>query len=467
MLKKIFAIVLIAILFSISIKSVRAIYDPLSVPNNRFGIHIADISDIKAAADLVNSSGGDWGYVTFVITKNDKNTEKWQRIFDDMRRKHLIPIVRIATRFDGINWEKPSFGEIDGWVSFLNSLNWVVRNRYIVIANEPNHAKEWGGEINPEEYSRYLVDFSQKLKNASDEFYILPAGFDASASNSKETMEESLFLRKIAISNKDYFEAIDGWASHSYPNPAFSGSPDAFGKGTVRSYQWELSFLKGLGINKEYPVFITETGWTHNMNGSGKKLFSTDLIGTKLIKAYSNAWDDKKIVAVTPFVLNYLDAPFDIFSWKTKNGDFYSFYYDVQKIGKTQGEPIQESKGDILAAIIQPFHFARSSFSGVVVIKNLGQSIWNINDISIKDTVGARVLIFQDPLSEIEPNTVTTIKIEGAIPNEPGIQTGSLSLYYKDKQMGKTYTYQIFVITNLRMQLKTIFAKIAEILKFQ
>lgn len=54
-----------------------AVYDPLSVANNRFGIHIVNISDLEDAAKLVNSAGGDWGYVTLVITKNDRNTPKW------------------------------------------------------------------------------------------------------------------------------------------------------------------------------------------------------------------------------------------------------------------------------------------------------------------------------------------------------------------------------------------------------
>ena len=39
-------------------------YNPLAVPNNRYGIHIVDTNDIPQLPALVNSSGGDWGYVT-------------------------------------------------------------------------------------------------------------------------------------------------------------------------------------------------------------------------------------------------------------------------------------------------------------------------------------------------------------------------------------------------------------------
>ena len=34
---------------------------------NKFGIHILDPSELQQAAELVNSSGGDWGFVTIVI----------------------------------------------------------------------------------------------------------------------------------------------------------------------------------------------------------------------------------------------------------------------------------------------------------------------------------------------------------------------------------------------------------------
>ena len=36
----------------------------------------------------------------------------------------------------------------------------------MIIANEPNHSKEWGGQINPKEYASYLKLFSEKLKES-------------------------------------------------------------------------------------------------------------------------------------------------------------------------------------------------------------------------------------------------------------------------------------------------------------
>jgi len=122
--------------------------------NNKFGMSLLQPTqnDIEKTANLVNSQGGDWGYVTLVIQEDDRDRGKWQGLFDELRRHHLIPIVRIATKPEGENWRRPKPEEAGGWAQFLDSLNWVVKERYVVLFNEPNHAWEWGGEVNPEDY---------------------------------------------------------------------------------------------------------------------------------------------------------------------------------------------------------------------------------------------------------------------------------------------------------------------------
>jgi len=266
---------------------VLAITDPLSVPNNKYGIHIFNEHDLENASKLVNSTNGDWGYVTIVITESERDHDRWQKAFDQMRRLHLIPIIRIASKPNGNVWEKPKIEEINNWIAFLNSLNWVTQNRYVIIANEPNHANEWGGEINPSEYGVYLKTFAKSLKEASSDFFILPAGFDASASNVVGTMEMSRFLRQMFQADPSVFENIDGWSSHSYPNPAFSGLEGAKGKGTVDSFNWEVTTIKSYGVTKDLPIFITETGWSNKSISEaeiGKKLAYAPLNIRSLLK---------------------------------------------------------------------------------------------------------------------------------------------------------------------------------------
>lgn len=417
MIKKLLLIIFCVFFYLNQSSFAYAVENPLSVPNNSFGIHIQDENDLEDAASLVNSSGGDWGYVTIVIRKDERNTLRWQGVFDKMRRLHLIPIIRIATAPINGGWEKPNFDDIDSWVSFLNSLNWVVKNRYLVIGNEPNHAKEWGGEINPAEYASYLEIFTQKLKAFSGDFFVLPAGFDSSApTDTRKHMGEETFLAKMIEAKPNIFENVDGWASHSYPNPNFLGSSSDSGRGTIRGFEWELSHLKSLGVKKELPVFITETGWAHDVDADENLGLDAPLISERLKNAYETAWKHPQVVAVTPFILNYRDTPFDIFSWKKKGGGFYEFFDMVKKLPKVKGEPKQHVSVEIVSVIFPPLFPGDGKINGgVAYIKNNGQSVWEGDEVIKTKRKGFSVEIRPKIIySEVEPGhaTLATFSID-------------------------------------------------------
>lgn len=402
------AIIFISFLFFGPTK-VLAAENPLAVTNNQFGIHIQDENDLDKASFLVNSGGGDWGYVTLVIRQDERDQKRWQRSFDKMRRLHLIPIVRIATKQDGDNWTKPDMNDIDNWVNFLNSLNWVVKNRYIVIGNEPNHAQEWGGDINPKEYADWLYTFSQRLKNASQDFYVLPAGFDASAPNDREHMTEELYIMKMFDYKPNLFDYVDGWTSHSYPNPDFSAPETGVGKGSIRTYQWELELLRELGVTKDLPVFITETGWIHNLDGESGKYLDEATIADNLKSSFANVWNDPRIVAVTPFLLNYQGAPFNVFSWTKPDGSFYKFYYAVQNLPKKDGSPTQINSAQIIA-VLTPEIIQRSNAKwGMTLIKNTGQSIWVVGKKILVDDNDKKIQILPMFFSDVEPGQMSVV----------------------------------------------------------
>jgi hypothetical protein len=442
--------------------STQAIENPLAVSNNRFGIHITDLSDLKDAAKLVNSSGGDWGYVTFVIQKTDRNTSFWQSIFDQCRRLHLIPIVRIATRPQGDVWEKPSLGDIDGWVTFFNSLNWVVQNRYVVIGNEPNHAKEWGGEVNPEEYTEYLIAFSSKLRNSSNDFFVLPAGLDSSAPNGKGTMDEYFFLKRMYVKNNSFLTYLDGWTSHSYPNPAFSGSPGDTGRTSIRNFYWEESVLKDFGLNKKLPVFITETGWMHKVKSTDRKLFSTDELGSKYVDAFANAWSDPNIVTVTPFVLSYKEPPFDYFSWRAPDNSFFPFYSAVEGISKKTGTPIQSDKAEIMSFYVFPYQLLSSNYNGVFLVKNTGQAIWNRREFSLHSKNEVAPTITSVSFENLEPGEVGLISFSGISSSEADSKAQSVILFRMNTPISQEYFFHIITISPQKMKLEALWSKIIE-----
>lgn len=332
-----------------------AIYDPLSMPNNKYGIHIADPSDLPDVAPLINSSGGSWGYVTLIITQGDRNIETWNKHFALLGRLHLIPIVRLATHTEGNGWVAPKKEDADQWARFLNALPWPTKNRYVIPFNEPNHAGEWGGSINPEQYAEVLTAIAQKLKETNEDFFILPAGLDSSAPNGSSTMDEEQFLRRAFSFKPELLSLLDGWTSHSYPNPGFSGSPYANGRGTLQTYTWELALLKNLGLKKDLPVFITETGWAHSGFDRRSWLLSPRVVSDYLTIASQTVWNDPHIAAVTPFLFQYQDPLFAMFSWLVPGRrEPYPFYLAYQSIPKVSGSPNLPPSPEYLAILNKP-----------------------------------------------------------------------------------------------------------------
>jgi hypothetical protein len=412
-MRKIIITTLILIFTTIATKPVMAVVDPRTSPNNKVGIHIIDESDLPDASQLVNSAGGDYGYVTFVIRSDQRDTNYWQSVFDKLRELHLIPIVRIASSQYDHSWHKLNPDEIDGWVTFLDSLNWIVQNRYVIVGNEPNHAKEWGGELNPEEYSDYFVNLTQKLKNESQDFFVMMAGMDASVPNSSVSMEEENYIQKVIAKNPDILNQIDGLASHSYPNPNFSGSPTDTGRGSLKTYEWEISLLERLGFTRDIPVFVTETGWAHS--GFGDSTYkSPDIIAEYFKTSFESVWNDPKVVAVTPFLLRYKEAPFNMFSWKDASGNNFKFFDSVYGLNKVAGYPQQITRGEIIKHITPAIFIGEENKFGYLYIKNTGQSIWKPDQTFIMEDEGRKIRV--SPfivLSDVKPgeNSLATFEV--------------------------------------------------------
>jgi hypothetical protein len=387
----------------------HAAYDPLLVPNNKFGMHIISSSpeEVKDTANLVNKNG-DWGYITFLIESGQRDKNRWQTFFNELRRSHLIPIVRIATKPEGNTWAKPYEKEEEAWASFLNELNWPTKNRYVIIYNEPNHATEWGGSVDPASYAQVLDKTITALKKENPDFFVINAGLDASAPNKTPAyMDSFTFMDQMNTAVPGIFNKLDGWSSHSYPNPNFSGNPNSNGKMTVRGYQEEIKKLKSLGVEKNLPIFISETGWKH---AEGKQYNNTFPTASKVAEfyqnAFENAWNNHQIVAITPFILDYQDAPFDNFSFKkilaeinkspdpsSESAKFYPAYYTLQNMPKNNGKPVQIQSAKLQKGGLSTQNFisqidatqsgitttlvANQTYDLFLTVENTGQSIWN------------------------------------------------------------------------------------------
>jgi len=310
---------------------VVAISAPLAVPNNKFGIHILSPDEIELAAKLVNSSGGDWGYATIPIQAPDRDLEKWQKFMDKAKELHIIPIIRLTTLPISENWQKPDDFDLVDFGNFLNSLDWPIKNRYLIIYNEVNRASEWGGELNPEAYAFFLNKAIDILKSKSPDFFILNAGLDGAAPNNHVLMDEYTYLKRMEAAVPGIFQKLDGWNSHSYPNPDFSAKPYENRRNTIYGFRYELSFLGQYGVNSK-PVFITETGWR-------KDGITPVTIGKFYEQAFNAVWSDKNIVAITPFLLTAGAGPFEKFSFTDGGGNPLDHFIKYVSIPKIAGKP--------------------------------------------------------------------------------------------------------------------------------
>ncbi len=426
--------------------------------NNKFGIHFAQphFSDLKKAAEMVNANGGDWGYVTLVMQDDDRSKQKWQEIFDFLREYHLVPIIRIATKPDGSSWQRPRRGDIQSWVNFLDSLHWVVKNRYVVLFNEPNHGSEWDGRVDAYDFAETTKEFAEKLKAKNSDFFIMLGAIDASApTNMPNYLGEEYFFenffQKIAVA--DFERLFDGLASHSYPNPAFAGTPWDSGRGTVRSYEWELGLLESLGVNKKLPVFITETGWKRTVQNS------ESIIQNYFRIAYEQVWlPDDRVVAVTPFVFDYQGEPFLEFSWKQfQSEDFYQQYYTVQSLSKTKGEPEQIDTGEFLVDLPKEL-VTNSNYHIRIKLKNNGQAIWDKENgyyLSITAVSNRSIEYFSSDLKNIKPFEEADVDFYVKTNTTVGKNSAQIALMKNNKTILKLpeWKFEVIPLPSLAFQI--------------
>ena len=452
-------IICLSIFFSIliSVAPVNAVVNPLETTNNKYGIHIVDENDLSDAISLVNGNGGEWGYITMVITENDRDVPKWQRTFDRMRREKVIPVIRIATRPEGAVWKKPSEADAQTWADFLGSLNWVVKNRYVVLFNEPNHAKEWGGELNASEYARTARVFRDKLKEKSPDFFVLPAGLDQATATMGDTLSTAEYFEHIHGADPTFFTIFDGWTIHAYPNPNFSGSPSDNGRGSIRGHEWEIKLLGKYGLPQDIPIFITETGWAHQ-EGQGSYL-SSELVATFYKDAYENAWNSPNIVMVSPFIFNFPTEPFAQFSWKRPNSnDYYPQFHAVQDIGKVAGNPAQDDSVDLVLDALPNKLMVDSLFFLPVKIKNTGQKVWE-NDTTFKLTVlGATeaTQTIEIIMDKLEPFQEKTIRVAIKTPDQEGPVPVVFQLQQNENMLTLEETKKIIVLEPSSLWGKTV-----------
>lgn len=277
---------------------------------SKMGIHILHPEEITDAKQLVRMHEEDrnWHYVTVPYTIEDiEKTSQWQKFFNEAKKNRIIPLVRLASSMDGQGWTIPNRKNTVDQISALSQFEWPTQQKHIIIYNEVNHAKEWGGVIDPIDYARVFRFASSWAHAVDSSFVVMPAAMDLAAPNGSETMEAFNYLTKMYDFDPEIFAYADAWNSHSYPNPGFAASPQRKAKNGMNGFEYELQFLAGK-TEKDLQVYITETGWEENAA-------LRRWLPAYYVYALEHIWSHDRVAAVTPFILKGSPGPFTGFSF--------------------------------------------------------------------------------------------------------------------------------------------------------
>ena len=198
------------------------------------------------------------------------------------------------------------------------------------------------------------------------------------------------FYQQIIIYKSNYFDNIDALAHHYYPG------------NSSRNYIWEINLLKKLGVKKDLSIYITETGFNN------KKTAPQLLINN--LKLWSN---DKRIVAVTPFIFNYPYPPFDQYSWLDVAGNLNYEFKKVVDLPKQKNIVTQLNSYKVIFTHLPFIIFPNTIYHSIIELQNTGQSIWGEKQFCLKANSSPNIVLSDlcvDPVLKTLPNQVQKIK---------------------------------------------------------
>ena len=161
---------------------------------------------------------------------------------------------------------------------------------------------------------------------------------------------------------------------------------------------------------------------------------------------------NKNIVAVTPFILNYQQEPFYEFSWKNKDGSYFPVYGDIQSLQKVKGQPIQKITGEIVFNFLNPLMLKDREQRGFSIVRNTGQAIWTqsesnvINESNTEVNKSYDVKISNTKFKQIEPFTNGLVIFTVNSKDVSNISDLKLGFYVRGERIGNVFNGKIVIL---------------------
>jgi len=230
----------------------------------------------------------------------------------------------------------------------------------------------WGVDVkNFVDITIYTAD---KFKSLNPNFFILTPGLDLAAPEKPPAFKNyENFYNEIKLYKPEYFEKFDGLATHYYP------------QNNKKDFRYELKYFK-----KDIPVFITETGWKHQRPYTCQASAVRTL---DIIRQYSKI---PQVMAITPFIYNYPNPPFEHFSWLDKNEKLFPEYNILVNEPKQKNEIMQITKYKLEKYHLPIFMLVNHEYTGQIFLKNTGQSIWGETSFCLKPNPSENIVL--DPI---------------------------------------------------------------------
>lgn len=274
------------------------------------GAHLLQTYELQTFSKLVPSDDPRFVVIPYSLDDRERG-QQWIEFMNLANDKKIQPILRLTTRFSTEQnaWIVPNREEIVSLIDSIDQLPWPSGPRHVIVFNEINHAAEWGGRIDPQEFATLAKFAARWLQTEPNEYIVLTPALDLAASHSlgaqNPTADAFWYWEAVLTHEPDFLNSFDAWNSHSYPNPGFSSSPDRTERNSLRGFEHELAFLKQYD-ERDWPVFITETGWD-----------ASKVVQSQLKNWHQQAqeiWSHPQVVAVTPFLWQGSPGPFAGFS---------------------------------------------------------------------------------------------------------------------------------------------------------